>query len=43
MAVCLDLRLAELDQENNATDPLINLECGFFAAAVVYKKGKYLL
>lgn len=29
MAVCLDLRPAELDQEKNAKDSLTNLECGF--------------
>lgn len=35
MTVHLDLRLAESDQEKDAKYPLTNLECGFFAVAVV--------
>lgn len=41
MSVHLDLRFAGLDEEKYVKD-LINLESGFFSAAVYYWKGKLM-
>lgn len=42
MSVHLDLRFAGLDEEKYVKDLLINLESGFFTAAVYYWKGKLM-